>query len=93
VLPRGSGNWTAPPLRGVDFHGSPLTTFEKDGPHGVALRSVVEGVGLDWPSRTASRLPRPGVLTVGLCLRSARMVTRGNDPHPASPVPDVARHH
>ena len=37
-----------PPLRSLDFHGSPLATFEKDGERWVVMRPVVEGMGLNW---------------------------------------------
>jgi hypothetical protein len=40
-------------LRGLDFHGSPLATFEQDGERWVALRPVVEGMGLDWSGQRA----------------------------------------
>jgi hypothetical protein len=32
---------------GLDFHGSRLDTFEKDGERWVAMRPIVEGIGLD----------------------------------------------
>lgn len=38
----------APPLRGLDFHGSPLATFEHAGERWVVMRPVVEGMGLNW---------------------------------------------
>ena len=40
----------APPLRGLDFDGSPLATFEHAGERWVVMRAVVEGMGLDWPT-------------------------------------------
>ena len=40
-------------LRGLDFHGSPLATFEKDGERWVVMRPVVEGMGLAWTSQHA----------------------------------------
>ena len=41
------------PLRGLDFHGSPLATFEKDGERWVVMRPVVVGMGLAWQSQNA----------------------------------------
>jgi len=43
---------TEPPvLRGLDFHGKPLSTFEKDGARWVVMRPVVEAMRLDWPTQ------------------------------------------
>lgn len=50
------GNRPADPrllLRGLDFHGSPLATFEKDGERWVVMRPVVESMGLDWSGQRA----------------------------------------
>ncbi|MGT2485139.1 phage antirepressor N-terminal domain-containing protein [Methylobacterium oryzae CBMB20] len=33
---------------GLDFHGSPLATFEHAGERWVVMRPVVEGMGLNW---------------------------------------------
>lgn len=35
-------------LAPVDFHGRPLTVVDKDGEPYVAMKPIVEGMGLDW---------------------------------------------
>jgi GNAT superfamily N-acetyltransferase len=50
----------APPLRGLDFHGSPLATFEKDGERWVVMRPVVEGMGINWAGQQQKLAADPG---------------------------------
>lgn len=38
-------------LVAIDFHGDQLLTFQKDGEPHVAMRRVVENIGLDWSSQ------------------------------------------
>jgi hypothetical protein len=45
--------WTKAQLRGPDLHGSPPATFEHTGERWVAMRPVVEGMGLDWSAQRA----------------------------------------
>lgn len=35
-------------LRVVSFHGDELVTFEHEGAHYVAMRRIVENMGVDW---------------------------------------------
>ena len=49
----------APPLRGLDSHGSPLVTFEHAGERWVVMRPVVEGMGLAWTSQYAKLSANP----------------------------------
>jgi hypothetical protein len=67
------------PLRGLDFHGSQLATFEKDGERWVALRPVVEGMGLSWGGQrdkleaNGERFNRTDIRTVGADGRQREM--------------------
>lgn len=69
----------APPLRGLDFHGSPLVTFEHAGERWVVMRPVVEGMGLDWASQftklkgSQSRFNHCDIATVGADGRQREM--------------------
>jgi len=38
-----------PEIRTVDFHGDQIVTFEADGKPHVAMRRIVENMGLSWP--------------------------------------------
>ncbi|WP_267428509.1 phage antirepressor N-terminal domain-containing protein [Methylobacterium sp. GC_Met_2] len=59
------------PLRGLDFHGSPLAIFEHAGERWVVMRPVVEGMGLSWGGQrdkletNASRFSRTDIRTTG----------------------------
>lgn len=39
---------TVPAIRTVDFHGDKIATFEHSGGHFVAMRRIVENLGMDW---------------------------------------------
>lgn len=47
----------------VNFKGDTLITLEKDGEHYVAVRPIVENMGLDWKrqSEKLNRTPNLGV--------------------------------
>lgn len=38
-------------LVAIDFHGDKIVTFQKDGEPHVAMRRVVENIGLSWPAQ------------------------------------------
>lgn len=40
-------------LRSVPFHGDEIVTFEREGTRYVAMRRIVENMGLDWSSQRA----------------------------------------
>ena len=67
-----------PELRGFDFHGSRLATFEKDGERWVVMKPVVEGMGLDWGGQrvklrsNASRFSCRDILQLALMGSSTR---------------------
>ena len=46
-----SENTSSTSLVAIDFHGDQLITFQKDGEPHVAMRRVVENIGLSWPAQ------------------------------------------
>lgn len=61
---------TAPVVASVriaEFHGSRIETVEVDGTPRVALKPIVEGMGLDWGGQL-QRLKRDTVLAEGMCI-------------------------
>lgn len=61
------------------FHQSRLATFEKDGERWVAMRPIVEGMGLSWQGQqeklngNRGRFNYQGILTVGADGKSREM--------------------
>ena len=64
----------------LDFHGSRLATFEKDGERWVALRPIVEGMGISWSGQRTKieadgdRFNRADICTVGADGRRREML-------------------
>lgn len=48
-----------PAVQSVEFNGDRLATFEKDGERWVAMRPVVEGMGIAWTSQYAKLSANP----------------------------------
>ena len=38
-------------LQTINFHGTEIPVVEKDGKQYVAMKPIVEGMGLDWDSQ------------------------------------------
>lgn len=68
------------PLVAIDFHGDQLVTFQKDGVPHVAMRRVVENIGLAWQSQhlklrdQADRFNCHDMVTVGADGKSREML-------------------
>lgn len=54
-------------IASLDFHGHPLTTIQHNGVPHVAMKPIVEAIGLDWRSQL-QRIKRHPVLSEGVAM-------------------------
>jgi len=65
-------------LISVDFHNQPVIAIEQDGKYFVAMRPIVENIGLDWEAQR-QRIMRHAIMKTSTFMIKAQM--EGDDQH------------
>lgn len=63
-------------LATVQFHNQPIVAIEKDGTYYVALRQIVENIGLDWAAQY-TRIKRHAILKTSVVMMTTQI--QGDD--------------
>ncbi len=75
-------------IAAIDFYGQPISTIKKDNVEYVAMRQIVEGIGINWASQSVKlrnnedkfgccdiATPSKGGLQKSLCVPLKKLTT------------------